>query len=265
MTKVIPLKNSEIEYLLTGRSYKDAILFLHGLGANLSQFEYQQTYFSEYYKFISVNLRGHGNSSVHDKPTLATFELSKMAIDVIELLNTLNIKRVHFVGNSMGGNVGYEILRVAPQILGSFTTFGTTASLNTSKLALKMMTYTYKILSTNAIGNLSKAAGQTSASKKKIKEMIAQVDKQTLRAILPNIANFNYLHTIKTSNLPCMIIKGALDKSINKVLESTIAAFKKRGNFKMIELQGVGHLANLDCPNVFNKTLSEFITNKKEQ
>lgn len=258
-TNTIQLKHVEIEYQLCGNKNSETILFVHGLGANLSQFESQQDYFSDKYKVLSINLRGHGNSKLLHEPTTSDFELHKMADDVIELLDRLRISEVHYVGNSMGGNIGYEILKSKPKILKSFATYGTTGQLGTSKFSLKAMNFTYKILSPKAIGNLSKTAGQTKESKQKIKEMMTKVNIATLLKIVPNLANFDYLDVIKSSNTPSLIIKGEKDNSINKVVKNTIVEFEKRGDFKLYEMKDVGHFANLDNPDLFNKVLEENI------
>ena len=50
------------------------------------------------------------------------------------------------------------------------------------------------------------------------------------------------------------------DKEINKVLGSTIETFKIRGNFKLIEMENAGHFANLDNPDLFNRTLEIFLS-----
>ncbi len=259
--KTIRFKDVEIEYLLTGEKNSETILFVHGLGANLSQFEQQQRYFSEKHTVLSVNLRGHGNSIIVHDYTPAEFELSKMSTDIIELLDSLNIEKVHFVGNSMGGNIGYEILKSKPEILESFTTFGTTGQLSTPKFSLGMMKFTYKLLSPKAIGNLSKTAGQTTNSREKIMEMMSQVNKSTILSIIPNLANFDYMDVIKTSQIQSMIIKGEKDKDINKAIKNTIIEFESRGDFKLYEMSKAGHFANLDNSDLFNRILEAFILN----
>lgn len=253
------IQNVEIEYLLTGHDNLDTILFVHGLGANLSQFELQQKYFSEEFQVLSVNLRGHGNTSFSGELTSSSFELHKMANDIIVLLEKLEISKVHYVGNSMGGNVGFEILKSKPNILKTLTTFGTTGQLKTSKFALGVMKFMHNLMSPNMRGNLSKSAGQIKESKEKIKEMMVQVNKRTILSIVPVLANFDYLDVIKNSKTPCMIIKGEKDSQINNVINSTIAEFNSRGLFELHDLKGVGHFSNLDNPGLFNEMLVKYI------
>lgn len=259
MTEKIQLENLEMEYLHSGEKNSETILFVHGLGANLSQFKFQQESFRENFQVLSVNLRGHGNTQLQHEITSSDVVLQKMANDVIILLENLGIPKVHYVGNSMGGNVGYEILKVKPEILKTFITFGTTGQLSTSDFTLRIMKFTHKYIGSNTRGNLSKVAGQTKASKEKIKEMMTQVKRATILSVIPVLANFDYIDVIKNSNTPCMIIKGEKDREINNAINTTIAEFEARGNFELYAMNKVGHFANLDNPEFFNKVLSEFI------
>ncbi|HHE05889.1 MAG TPA: hypothetical protein ENK90_02070, partial [Epsilonproteobacteria bacterium] len=84
-------------YRLTGNNHHQTILFVHGLGANLSQFEEQHHYFDNKYQILSLTLSNHS--------------LDYLADEIIILLDRLQIEKVHFVGNSMGGNVGFALLK----------------------------------------------------------------------------------------------------------------------------------------------------------
>jgi len=254
----IQLGEINMEYLLTGIENKETILFVHGLGANLSQFENQHQYFQTRYKVLSVSLRGHGNTSSSSELTELDFELSQFGNDIIMLLDTLGIDNVHYVGNSMGGNVGYELMKAHSDRMLSFTSYGTTGKLKKSGFTIGLMKFTYKLMSMKTIGKLSGSAGVSEDSKTKIIEMMSQAQKSTVLKLVPNLGNFDYLEVIKNSQVKAQIIRGDKDKEINKVLESTIETFKVRGNFNLIDLENTGHFANLDNPDLFNRTLETF-------
>jgi len=263
MLKQIRLKDVELGYFLTGEQHSETLLFVHGLGANSTQFELQHTHFSQRYRVLSVDLRGHGRSVLKQDLQSDSFQLSHMASDILELLEHLEISQVHYVGNSMGGNVGYEILKIKPDVLKSFTTFGTTGKLSMSKFVLWMVTWLYKLLSPKIIGYMSKVAGRTKESQKKIKTMMSQVNKTALLAILPHLSNFDYLPVVRVSKVPAFIIKGGMDKDINKALSGTIEEFEKRGDFVLNEMKQAGHFANLDDPILFNQTLEDCLLHDK--
>jgi 3-oxoadipate enol-lactonase len=257
--EIINLQGINIEYSLSGIENEQTILFVHGLGANLSQFENQHRFFQNNYKVLSLNLRGHGNTTSINKLRQSDFDLRKISNDIFMLLDKLEIRAVHFVGNSMGGNIGYELLKSNPSKLLSFTTFGTTAKLNKSNLTVIIMKLFYKLLSVKTIAKLSKSVGQSEYSKNKIYKMFLQTSKQTILNLIPYLAKFDYTETIKSNQIPTLLIKGEKDKEINNILNSTIAAYIEKENFNLIEMKRVGHFANLDSPNEFNQKLKNFI------
>ena len=260
----IQLGEINMEYLLTGVENKETILFVHGLGANLSQFENQHKYFQNKYKVLSISLRGHGNTSSLSELTESDFELSQLGNDIIMLLDILGIDNVHFVGNSMGGNVGYELIKAYSDRMLSFTSYGTTGKLKKSGITIGLMKFTYKLLSMKTISKLSGSAGVSKDSKTKIVEMMSQAQKSTVLNLVPHLGNFDYLEVVKKSQIKAQIIRGDKDKEINKVIESTIKTFKQRGDFSLIDLENSGHFANLDNPDLFNRTLETFLTGLNE-
>jgi pimeloyl-ACP methyl ester carboxylesterase len=113
----------QLENVLSGPEDRETLLFLHGLGANLRQFEPQQQFFAQEYWVLLVSLRGHGNSSGPAQPTLADYTVGRLACDLQALLSYLHIGQVHFVGNSLGGLVGYELLELDAKRIASLSTW----------------------------------------------------------------------------------------------------------------------------------------------
>lgn len=159
----------------------------------------------------------------------------------------------------MGGNIGYELMKAYPERLLSFTSFGTTATLKKSGFIIGLMKFTYKLMSMKTIAKLSGSVGLNEFSKTKIVEMMSQTKKSTVLNLIPYLGDFDYLEVIKNSQIKALIIRSDKDKEINKVIESTIKTFKQRGNFSLIDLENSGHFANLDNPDLFNRTLEQFI------
>ena len=257
--KMMQLGEIKMEYLLSGAENKDTILFVHGLGANLSQFEKQHQYFQDTYKVLSISLRGHGNTTSSRALTKTDFELSRLSDEIIMLTETLGIDKFHFVGNSMGGNIGYELMKAYPKRLLSFTSFGTTVTLKKSGFIIGLMKFTYKLMSMKTIAKLSGSAGVNEASKTKIIEMMSQAQKSTVLNLVPYLGNFDYLEVIKHTQIKALIIRGDKDSEINKVIVSTVETFKQRGDFSLVDLENAGHFANLDKPDLFNRTLEQFL------
>ncbi|MCD5426092.1 MAG: alpha/beta hydrolase [Methanosarcinaceae archaeon] len=255
----VKLGKIDLEYFFSENENENTVIFVHGLGANLSQFENQHDFFQDKYNVLSINLRGHGNTTASQELTELDFTVSELSNDIIMLFDILGIKKAHYIGNSMGGNVGYELLKNNSNRLLSFTTFGTTAKLNKLKITVDFMKIIYKLLNIKTIAKLSSFTGRNKDSKNKIKKMMGCARKETILKIIPNLVRFDYLNVIKSANIPSMIIQGDMDRDINKVIESTIDAWKEKDNFRLIKMKNAGHFANLDNPEEFNKIIESFL------
>lgn len=80
----------------------DPVVFLHGYGGSTRTWKKQVKRFSEKYKVVLVDLRGHGES---DKPHKYVYTIDKMVGDVHKIVKKLKKKPV-IVGLSMGAILG---------------------------------------------------------------------------------------------------------------------------------------------------------------
>jgi pimeloyl-ACP methyl ester carboxylesterase len=51
-----------LEYQWRERLGRPTLVFLHGLGANQTQFNHQLDFFASDYQLVTLNVRGHGRS-----------------------------------------------------------------------------------------------------------------------------------------------------------------------------------------------------------
>lgn len=99
----------------------EAIVFLHtGLNTGASDFRYHQDYFSDRYKIMAPDLRGHGKSSVEDYSNF--FEES--AKDLAETLTHYEIGSAHIVGASLGAIVAIKFATMFPHLVKTLTVSG---------------------------------------------------------------------------------------------------------------------------------------------
>ena len=89
----------QLHYLEAGEGFP--LILLHGNGENCSYFEHQIDYFSEQYRVIAVDTRGHGMSPRGEAP----FTIRQFAWDLFDLMNELEIPKAHILGFSDGGNI----------------------------------------------------------------------------------------------------------------------------------------------------------------
>lgn len=258
----------ELEYLLTGESNNEVIMFVHGAGTNLRQFFPQHEYFSMDYQVLSVSLRGHGKSSNPAKLTSSEFSLKKHRDDLLELLQFLSVETVHYVGNSAGGMIGYELVKEQPSLLSSFVTFGTTAELTYplffSKAIVGINRWMFKL----APGAHCKFLARNSSKIKSVQEEIANqfmLSKDSVSLFQHHLGNYSYLDVLEKLEIPFLLVQGEEDKDINMNLKSTIHAIESNTNATIRKIAKAGHFANLESPTEFNKMIENFlITNTQK-
>jgi 3-oxoadipate enol-lactonase len=199
------------------------------------------------------------------RATAAAYALPILAQDVAALLDHLSITSLHFVGNSLGGLVGYELLQMGrPQLL-SLTTFGTTATLHSPRLLYWAVVASVHLLGVNRLARL---IGRTSAKDpavgRQLELLYRQTTKDALRLIPQHIARYDYTDVLRQATLPLLLIQGELDREINNNLASTLAALDATADGQVIPLPNAGHFANLDQPDAFNEILTAFLAGENE-
>jgi pimeloyl-ACP methyl ester carboxylesterase len=82
------------------------VLAVHGLGATKGSFVPTVAALSDRFRVIAFDLPGFGDS---DKPIGAAYDARFFASACIDLLDALELDRVHVIGNSLGGRVTLEL------------------------------------------------------------------------------------------------------------------------------------------------------------
>ena len=107
------VNNTGIYFEVTGQG--EPLLFIHGLASSSRSWKKQVPLFSQHYRVISFDIRGHGRS---DKP-IEPYSIELFATDARELLRALGINSAHVVGFSMGGMVAFQLAVDAPELVRS--------------------------------------------------------------------------------------------------------------------------------------------------
>lgn len=83
----------------------DPVLLVHGLGSSSEDWELQVPALAAHYRVITLDVRGHGRSG---KPR-ERYSIEGFSNDVLALLDALGLQKVHYVGLSMGGMIGFQL------------------------------------------------------------------------------------------------------------------------------------------------------------
>jgi 3-oxoadipate enol-lactonase len=260
-TRTVPLTTGiTMEYALAGPVDAPVVAFVHGVGANLHQFAAQAEHFRDRFRVLLLSLRGHGGTSDAAPATAAAYTPAALAGDVAALLHHLEVRQLHYVGNSLGGLIGYELLRDDPSRLRSLSTFGTTAELRSGRFTYWMAAGTVRLLGVGGVARLVGAsASRDKAVGADLERLYRQVSKVAMLQIPQHIARYDYTDTLRSARLPLLLIQGELDKGINAALASTLVALDGAPDARVVPLAGAGHFANLEQPERFNAVVGAFL------
>lgn len=94
--------NTELFYKEKGKGFP--LILLHGNGENCDYFKNQMEFFSDKYRVIAVDTRGHGKSPRGTAP----FSIQQFADDLYKFMNRLDISKAIILGFSDGANIAMK-------------------------------------------------------------------------------------------------------------------------------------------------------------
>jgi 3-oxoadipate enol-lactonase len=104
------------------------LLLLHGLGSSGEDWLPQQAFFTQHFPVLTMDLRGHGRSSMGT----GWPAIGDLAADVAALLDEVELKSAHLLGLSLGGAVALQLALDFPGLVGSLTIVNAFARLRVS-------------------------------------------------------------------------------------------------------------------------------------
>jgi pimeloyl-ACP methyl ester carboxylesterase len=109
-------------YKLEGPASGEPVIFISGLGADWTNWNFQLPVFSQNYLCLVFDNRDAGLSETLPD---ASYTVQSMARDTVELAYALGLDYAHYVGHSMGGAIAQEIAINYPERMASLTLVST--------------------------------------------------------------------------------------------------------------------------------------------
>jgi pimeloyl-ACP methyl ester carboxylesterase len=259
---VARVRGIELAYEVTGEG--SPIVLLHGFPFNRTLWREQVESLGKYYRVITVDLRGHGETTATHDP--ATME--EMAEDVAALLDELGIAaRIVLGGLSMGGYVALAFTRLFPERVRALLLADTRPQADTGEARLAR-----EEAATRALGEGMQAiaaamlpklfAPSTQAERPevvaRVREMILHTKPQGAASALRGMAaRADHTQFLREINCPALIIVGSLDQ-ITPLADAELMSREIRGS-RLEVIAGAGHVSNVECPAEFNRALENFL------
>lgn len=256
----------QIEYVDSETKGKSALVFVHGLGGNVHQWDEQYEYFEDNYRVIGFSLQGHGDSQRGEDKSM--YSMTSYAKIAIALLKELEVKECIWVGNSMGGVVGFEVLKQEPSLISRLITNGTAPRIQYSKSALKMVKFTdrflMKLLGYSKYLDIAvNACIKEKEGREKLKSLFLKADPFTIISSHQELGSYDYLSVMKETNRPITIISTPNDKDINKAIKSVNGELTSLKHVHVLKKEIGGHVVNVELSATYNAWLEEVLNGEK--
>jgi 3-oxoadipate enol-lactonase len=238
----------ELSYLEHGAG--EALILIHGLGANADSWRPQVDALAKNYRVIAMDLRGHGQSGfrVEEPITVRAF-----ADDVVALIKNLGIDRAHFCGISMGGMIALEIFVRYGDKVKSLILADTTAFFPPPQAREELLRH-FDSLEMVEWGQLMARRVLRREAPPDQRQEVAHMLAANRRAIYRQglIASFgsDYRWVLPQVNLPTLILVGEEDQATPVGYAGYLHKNIKGSVLQVISQ--AGHFANLENPAAFN-------------
>jgi 3-oxoadipate enol-lactonase len=249
---------SQIAYRFDGPADKPVLLLSNSIGTDLTMWDPQVEAFSKHFRLLRYDSRGHGTSDVPEGP----YSLDRLGRDASELLDALNVDRVHFLGLSLGGMVGQWLGIHAPDRIDRLILSNTAAYLGPAKEFHDRITGVRKgdrsetaemFLRNWFPPNLLKSNSPVIT---KTRAGLLATDPQGFAGSLAAVRDMDLRRTISLISHPTLVIGGQYD-TVTLPSHSELIAASVPGA-KLVVLPVV-HLSNLEAPDAFIRSVLEFL------
>lgn len=265
MSKFITSDNVEICYKVEGEG--NPIVLIHGWSQSKEAFESQVKYLSKEYKVIYFDLRGHGES----ERTQIGLTLDRLAKDLYELINYLNLKKVLLAGWSMGASTIFNYAKdYGMEHLAGIVLFDMTPKLisdeewnlglwhgeYTIQKALEDMTIISNDFADFAGPFFKKAAPYM--DDQMVEGAMVEAMKNTphvMNAFWLAMAVNDYRSILENITVPTIIAYG--EKSTLYSKDTAIYLNKKIPNSKLVEFPNCTHLLVMENPDMASQVISQ--------
>ncbi|WP_371171661.1 alpha/beta fold hydrolase [Aliiroseovarius sp. 2305UL8-7] len=233
------------------------IVFIHGLGATQEQFAADAEYFAAAgFDCLTVDLRAHGRSSTPAALNREAFTVDAFASDIARIIANKASSPVHLVGNSLGGLVALALIAATPASYRSITTFGTAYRLHFPPGLPTLQYFVGRLMGRNRLAKIvAKNEGHSEEASMLLLRMYRTIDLKVMYLAQQNLRVYDYTHVPAIFDGYIAVIRGEHDRGINRQLPKSLAVLEQRANFKLHEITGAGHFANLDRPQDFRRIL----------
>jgi pimeloyl-ACP methyl ester carboxylesterase len=261
----MPFKRiNDIDMYYEDKGDGEPLLLIHGLGSSTRDWELQVPVFSERYRVITVDLRGHGQT---DKPK-EPYSIKLFADDTVQLLGELHALPAHIVGLSLGGIVAFQIAVDDPAKVKSLTIINSCPEMIVHtfheliefwRRIIIIQLLGMRRLAVFLCGRLFPEPHQEEVRYEAVNRLAAN-DKRAYINTLRAISGWSVTDRLDRITCPTIIMSGDMDFLPMPTKESCVSRIT---NSELTIIDNSRHVTPVDQPEKFNSALNTFLSKQK--
>ncbi len=259
----VQLADGELHYLLEGPTDAPVLVLSNSLGTDLHMWDVQMPAFTEHFRVLRYDTRGHGQSLVSP----GCYSIEQNGRDVLALLDALDIAKAHFCGLSMGGLIGQWLAIHAAERLDKLVLCNTAAKIASPEVwnprietVLREGRAAMLALRDGSIARWFTAefAAAEPNQVEPLLAMLAQTSPQGYAANCAAVRDADYRERLDAVQAPTLIVCGSADP-VTSVADGRFMAERIVGA-QLLELHAA-HLSNVEAGEAFSQPVLAFLRN----
>lgn len=265
----LPMDGYDLHYTVYRLINKNqpTLLFIHTIGFDSTEWDYLLPNINPSFNLVTYDFYGHGKTTAPDDDL--TFE--KLELEIIALIKKLGIGKVHLVGSSFGGNLGFFIAKRHPELAASLTLMSTAFYIPRNSYSAE---YETKVQLTDIDQELLSqkivmdsiypvTPEKSKLIKKAFRHISGKLYKKGMTIMMDAYSseNYNMMDELKQLNVPALILHGEFDPVFPAHLCIVYSTYIS--NSRWFIIPEASNLIALDQPKIAAKFLNDFITSEK--
>jgi 3-oxoadipate enol-lactonase len=246
--------HAEIE----GPERAPVLMLSNSLGTNLHMWDEQVAPFTQHFRLVRYDRRGHGKSSVPKGP----YTMERLGRDVLGVLDALSIEKINWCGLSMGGMVGMWLganaaNRIDKLILSNTSAYFPDRSMWDGRIKLVREKGLEGIVDPNMERWFTPEFRQRSpAAMAKMREMFLATKLEGYIGCGEAIRDMDHRPLLPKITRPTLVIAGRRDPATTLEAGEYIQANVPGAKIAVLE---AAHISNLEQPKVYAETVLGFL------
>lgn len=252
-----------LAYRLDGDANKPVLVLSNSIATTLHMWDGQVAALTPHFRLLRYDGRGHGKS---DAPAGA-YSMDRLGRDVLELLDALGIERAHFLGLSLGGFVGQWLGIHAPGRIDQLILSNTSAHLGPvsefdARIAALQSSPDMPAVADAFLANWFPASmlEAKEPAVEPFRDMLLSTEPRGLAGNYAAVRDSDMRRTIALINRPTLVIAGTNDTVTLPSHSEHIASIVPGARLVMMPAV---HLPNVECPDLYARTVLDFLLDAK--